>query len=175
MKLTVAVLAAIASIVSAAPGDGCTTSANASVSIIAPVSGQVLTPGTQFTLVWNQVGGDAAYGATPLTFLIGNAANPKNIAPVSGGALTTVNATIASGQATITVPQIPAGTNYTIEAKYADSTKVNFVCFSPQFTVPAAAPVTTASNATVTATKTGAGSKSSIAGVLAGVAALFAF
>ncbi|KAI9346169.1 hypothetical protein BDR26DRAFT_855956 [Obelidium mucronatum] len=169
MKFTIAALSAIAAVVSA-QRDGCTTTGNASVSIIAPVKGQVLTPGTEYTITWQVVNGDAAYNALPLTLLIGNAANPNNIVPVSGGTFAT-NVTIGAGQAKVTVPQIPAGSNYTVEAKYIDSTKANLVCFSPQFTIAAStAPATTAAPVT-TASKTSSAGQA-VAGFFAGVAAL---
>ncbi|KAJ3064754.1 hypothetical protein HDU98_011874 [Podochytrium sp. JEL0797] len=167
------VLSLAASAVHAAIGDGCTSSTGASISIIAPVAGEVLTAGSQYNIVWNQVGGDATYGAAPLSFVVGDASNPRNIVPAAGGTISGVNATISTGSVKVTVPNVAAKGNYTLEAKYVDvgASKTNLVCFSPQFSVVAGAVATTAYASVVPTVKSGAGAVG--AGVLAALVGLF--
>ncbi|KAJ3025996.1 UNVERIFIED_CONTAM: hypothetical protein HDU68_006368 [Siphonaria sp. JEL0065] len=127
MRISALILASIASTVSAA-FDTCTSSTGGSIQIIAPAQGQLLNVGDNF-----------------------DATNPNNVTPLQGGTLATKTpATVASGQAFVTVPNVPAGKAYALEAQYldVDAARKWMQCFSPTFAIANGAtpppPVTTA-------------------------------
>ncbi|KAJ3006742.1 UNVERIFIED_CONTAM: hypothetical protein HDU68_003913, partial [Siphonaria sp. JEL0065] len=116
------------------PGNGCTTSSGAAISIIDPQANSIISIGQPLKITWSVVGTpDASFNAAAITFEIANAANPSNVVAVSGGTLSFAQSPHVSDlSASTTVPRIANGNLYTIRSTFKDGS-VNRYCFSPTF------------------------------------------
>ncbi|KAJ3244726.1 hypothetical protein HDU78_010519 [Chytriomyces hyalinus] len=146
-------IAAAATLISTVSAAGCLSFSGSSMVIISPAQGQVYNVGDSMRIVWNVENPTDTFNDLSVTLSLSDSKNPNNAVTVTGGELGNNKPfPVKNGEATVSVPNIPSGTKYSVKATYrdVDEAKTWTQCYSPVFTInngAAPAVVTTAAAA----------------------------
>ncbi|KAJ3241118.1 hypothetical protein HDU81_001904 [Chytriomyces hyalinus] len=133
--LIAAVATTLISTVSAA---GCLSFTGSSMVIVSPAQGQVYNVGDSMRIVWNVENPTDTFNELSVTLSLSDSKNPNNAVTVTGGELGNNKPfPVKNGEATVSVPNIPSGTKYSVKATYrdVDDAKTWTQCYSPVFTI----------------------------------------
>ncbi|KAJ3224604.1 hypothetical protein HDU81_008453 [Chytriomyces hyalinus] len=131
-------IAVAASLISTVSAAGCLSFTGSSMVIISPAQGQTYNVGDSMRIVWNVENPTDAFNNLNVTLSLSDSKNPNNAVTVTGGELGGSKPfLVKSGEATVSVPNIPSGTKYSVKATYrdVDDAKTWTQCYSPIFTI----------------------------------------
>ncbi|KAJ3247634.1 hypothetical protein HDU78_003747 [Chytriomyces hyalinus] len=131
-------IAIAASVISTVSAAGCLSFTGSSMVIISPAQGQMYNVGDSMRIVWNVENPTDTFNNLNVTLSLSDSKNPNNAVTVTGGELGGSKPfLVKSGEATVTVPNIPSGTKYSVKATYrdVDEAKSWTQCYSPIFTI----------------------------------------